>query len=227
MRLQRDDEIALCDEIAADREFWRKLRNQAVALIEEAHRRNPERAGLDVHELRSTLRIQEPDVFEALTSDLCAGAFVRKGSAIACTSHRPALPAELQPLERKIREALSEKPFDPPSRREIESDSHARQVVRFLIESRDAIEISPDVMLLRKNFEGMKARIADFISKSGPATVSEFRSASHVLTFRSRPCSHDWPEPEKRPGRLARGRHPGLGGNSPGHEPGTLPCDAP
>ncbi|PYL10098.1 MAG: selenocysteine-specific translation elongation factor [Verrucomicrobia bacterium] len=175
MRLQRDDEIALCDEIAADREFWRKLRNQAVALIEEAHRRNPERAGLDVHELRSTLRIQEPDVFEALTSDLCAGAFVRKGSAIACTSHRPALPAELQPLERKIREALSEKPFDPPSRREIESDSHARQVVRFLIESRDAIEISPDVMLLRKNFEGMKARIADFISKSGPATVSELR----------------------------------------------------
>ena len=85
------------------------------------------------------------------------------------------MPAELQPLERKIREALSEKPFDPPSRREIESDSHARQVVRFLIESRDAIEISPDVMLLRKNFEGMKARIADFISKSGPATVSELR----------------------------------------------------
>ena len=60
-----------------------------------------------------------------------------------------------------------------------------------------------------------------------PATASEFRLAGHVSISRSRPRSHDWPEPERRPGRLARGRHPGLGEHSPGHEPETLPCDAP
>ena len=59
----------------------------------------------------------------------------------------------------------------------IESDSHARQVVRFLIENGDVIEIAPDVLLLRENFERMKSHVAEFISKNGPASVSELRQA--------------------------------------------------
>jgi selenocysteine-specific elongation factor len=39
------------------------------------------------------------------------------------------------------------------------------------------IEISSDVVLLRENFERMKNAVADFISKNGPATVSELRHA--------------------------------------------------
>jgi selenocysteine-specific elongation factor len=87
------------------------------------------------------------------------------------------LPAKLQPVERKIREALSGKPFDPPPRREIETDRHAQQVLRFLIDSAEVIEVGPDAVLLRDNFEHMKARITEFISKHGPATVSELRQA--------------------------------------------------
>ena len=44
-----------------------------------------------------------------------------------------------------------------------------------MIENGDVIEISSDVVLLRENFERMKNAIADFISKNGPATVSELR----------------------------------------------------
>jgi len=39
------------------------------------------------------------------------------------------------------------------------------------------IEISSDVGLLRENFERMNTAVADFISKNGPATVSELRQA--------------------------------------------------
>ena len=77
----------------------------------------------------------------------------------------------------EVREALSKRPFDPPSRREIESDPHARQVVRFLIQSGDLIEIATDVILLRDSFERMKSGVADFISEKGPATVSQLRQA--------------------------------------------------
>jgi selenocysteine-specific elongation factor len=176
-RLQRAGEIVLCSEIAADRNTWQQLRGQATSLIDEAHKGNPERAGLDLNELRSTLRVQESNVFEALMADLCVKDFIRKGSAIARISHRSLLPAKLQPVERKIREALSGKPFDPPPRREIETDRHAQQVLRFLIDSAEVIEVGPDAVLLRDNFEHMKARITEFISKHGPATVSELRQA--------------------------------------------------
>jgi len=175
MRLQRDNEIVLYEEIAAARDFWQGMRGQVIALIDDAHKQNPERTGVDLNELRTALRDQPQNVFDALIAELCTDDFVRQGSAIARTSHRPLLPAELRPLETKIRQALSQKPFDPPSRREIESDRGARDVLRFLIESGEVIEAGSDAVLLRENFDRVKARVAAFISKNGPATVSELR----------------------------------------------------
>jgi selenocysteine-specific elongation factor len=46
-----------------------------------------------------------------------------------------------------------------------------------LMESGKVTEISPDVVLLRENFERMKSAVGDFISKNGPVTVSELRQA--------------------------------------------------
>jgi selenocysteine-specific elongation factor SelB len=176
-RLERRGEIVFHQEIAADAKAWQPLRLRAIGLIDDTHKRNPERAGLEVNELRTAFRDQSPDVFEALIVDLCATDFVRRGSGIARVSHRPVLPPNLQPLAMKIREALSAKPFDPPARKKIEVDRHAQEVVRFLIATGEVIDVGPDVVLLRKNFERMKSAIFDFISTNGPATVSELRQA--------------------------------------------------
>ena len=175
--LEQSGEIVLSQHIAAHCEFWRKLGAQAIGLIDAAHKQTPERAGIDLSELRSALRIQDAEVLESLVADLCKGDFVRKGSVVAWTSHRPTLPAHLQPVEKRIRETLTGQPFDPPSRKAIESDPRARQVVRFLIENGDVTELALDVVLLRESFERMKSQVAEFISKKGPATVSELRQA--------------------------------------------------
>jgi selenocysteine-specific elongation factor len=175
LRLQRGNEIVAHGEIAAGIRLWATLRKQAIDLIDAAHKRSPERTGLDLNELRAALRDQPPEVFEAVIADLCADNFVRKGSAIARKAHQLALPVELQSVERKICEALAKKPFDPPPRREIEADLAAQRVLRFLIETGEVSEVDSDVILLRENFERMKDAIADFISQNGPATVSELR----------------------------------------------------
>jgi selenocysteine-specific elongation factor len=177
INLEETGEIVVCQHIAADGEFWRKLGAQAIGLIDAAHKKTPERAGIDLGELRSALRIQEPEVLESLVADLCEGDFVRNGSVIARTSHRPTLPVNVQPLEQRIREVLTGQPFDPPSRKLIESDPQARQVVRFLIENGDVTELALDVVLLRESFERMKSQVAEFISNNGPATVSQLRQA--------------------------------------------------
>jgi selenocysteine-specific elongation factor len=177
INLEETGAIIVCQHIAADGEFWRKLRAKAIGLIDAAHKEFPERAGIDRGELRSALRIQEPEVLESLVVDLCEGDFVRKGSVIARTSHRPTLPVTVQPVAQRIREVLTGQPFDPPSRKAIESDPQARQVVHFLIENGDVIELALDVLLLRESFERMKSQVAEFISKNGPATVSELRQA--------------------------------------------------
>ena len=175
LRLQSHNEIIVRDEIAAEDAFWQNLRNEAIHFIDHAHKRNPERAGLDLNDLRAALHNQPEDVFAALVSDLCATDFVRKGSAIARSSHRLELPARLRPVEMQIRESLSQKRFDPSPRRKIEANRDAHHVLRFLIESGKVIELSSDVVLLQENFEQMKSAVIDFISKNGPATVSELR----------------------------------------------------
>ena len=175
--LEKNGEIIVCRDIAADCEFWRELRAQAIGLVDAAHNESPDRAGTDLGELRSALRIQEPELLESLVTDLCKGDFVRKGSVITRTSHRPTLPIHVQPVEKRIREALKGQPFDPPSRKAIESDPQARQVIRFLIENGEVIELALDVVLLRESFEQMKSQLAEFIRKNGPATVSQLRQA--------------------------------------------------
>jgi selenocysteine-specific elongation factor len=176
-RLEQSGAIVMCRRIAIDREFWRKLRAQATSLIDAAHKKSAERAGIDLGELRSALRIQEAEMLESLVADLCKGDFVRKGSVIARTSHRATLPVEIQPVEKRIREALNGQPFDPPSRKALESDPQARQVVRFLIENGDLTELALDVVLLRESFDRMKSQVLQFISKNGPSTVSQLRQA--------------------------------------------------
>jgi len=175
--LQRHKEIVTHETIAANPSNWRALRDQATRLIDNALTKNPERVGYNLSDLRAALRDKSTDVFEALMADLCSSDFIRKESIITRRSHRPALPAKLQPLAAKIHEDLSKKPFDPPPRRELERDLEERRAFKFLIESGKVIEISSDVVLLRENFERMKSAIADFISKNGPATVSELRQA--------------------------------------------------
>ena len=175
LRLQRRNEIVVSEEIVADAETWQALRARATHLIDDAHKRNPERAGLDLSDLRTALRDQPPDLFETLISDLCTDDFLRKDSVIARISHRPTLPLHLELAATKIREALSEKSFDPPSRKEIALDRHAQQALQFLIEQGEIIEVGSDLVLLSENFRRMKSAVTEFISKNGPATVSQLR----------------------------------------------------
>jgi selenocysteine-specific elongation factor len=177
INLEQNGAIIVREHIAADCEFWRKLRAHTIGLIDAAHKEKPQRNGIDLSELCSALRIQEPELFESLVADLCKNEFVRKGSVIARASHRPTLPRHVHPVEKQIREALAGHPFDPPSRKSIESDPQTRQVVRFLIENGEVTELGLDVLVLRDNFERMKSQVAEFISKNGPATVSELRQA--------------------------------------------------
>src|SRR5205807_5532619 len=118
---------------------------------------------------------QPADVFEALISDLCAKGFARTATVIARESHRATLPPQIQPAAAKIRETLRAKSFDPPARKEIAQDRHLQSAIRFLIEQGEIIEVGPDLILLREAAEQMQSAIVAFISRNGPATVSELR----------------------------------------------------
>jgi selenocysteine-specific elongation factor len=172
-RLCDHGEIFLCDSVGAKMLVWLDLRERAARLIDAAHRTHPERRGLELSELRPELNSILPAVFDALLVDLCRSDFVRTGSMIARQAHRASLPPDLKAAADKVRAALAAKPFDPPARGTIATKNDA--ALRFLIDDGEIVEVASEVVLLRENFEQMKAQVVEFIAANGPATASQLR----------------------------------------------------
>jgi len=174
-RLADRGEIFLRHTLGVKMLVWRELRERAAAFLDATHKAHPERRGLELGELRVELDSISPAVFDALILDLCQNEFVRAGSTIARTSHRPSLPPGLKLAADKIRQALAARPFDPPGRNDLGPDQHLRQALGFLIEQGEIVEIAPEVVLLRESFEQMKGQVVEFISTNGLATASQLR----------------------------------------------------
>ncbi|MBI4025974.1 MAG: selenocysteine-specific translation elongation factor [Verrucomicrobia bacterium] len=163
----------------SDAAWWKILRQRAVDAIDAEHRAHPEHAGLSLSDLRAKLEDVPhlAEMFDALLSDLCKEAFIQAGAAIRRITHRPTLPPRLQGAGAKLRAALSAKPFEPPSRRELTPDTLAQQALRFLVETREAVEISDEIVLPAENLDRAKNIIRQYLRAHGSATVSELRQA--------------------------------------------------
>ena len=115
------------------------------------------------------------ELFDPLISSLCEREFVRAGSVIRRASHRARLPEPLQAAGAKLGQALTARPLDPPSRKELTPDAASQRALRFLIETGEVIELGEEVVLLTDSFIRMKEAVVKFIRDKGPATVSDLR----------------------------------------------------
>ncbi|MBA3650784.1 MAG: selenocysteine-specific translation elongation factor, partial [Chthoniobacterales bacterium] len=176
-RLVRDRAVFVHAALVADSSWWQALRDRAIAAIDAEHSAHPERAGLDLAALRAALSLDRPEVFQALIADLCAEEFSSANGAIWRQSHRPSLPPHLQEAARKIRAALAAKPFNPPSRKELTPDLDSERALRFLIETREVVEVTKDVVLGADAFAKMRDEVVKFIDQNGPAAAGQLREA--------------------------------------------------
>jgi selenocysteine-specific elongation factor len=172
-----EGKIVIRGEFVFDFAKWQEWRGRAVDAIDRQHRAHPEQMGLSLTDLRRILKAELPveELYDAFVGDLCAGDFVRVGTAIRRVTHRPALPAQLQAAGAKLRSTLAAKPFDPPSRKELAPDPISQQALRFLIATGEAVEINMEVLMVAESVRRATELIRKFLREHGPATVSELR----------------------------------------------------
>jgi selenocysteine-specific elongation factor len=170
-------EIVMRGDIVADVSFWAELHQRAINAIEAKHKEHPQLTGLDLAELRAQLSSVSPKIFDALIIDLTENGYARIDNYIQNAVHQSGLPPNLADAAKTILHLVSEKPFDPPARKRIAIDEQRRQALKFLIEQGEVIEAGPDLILSREAFAQMEVATRTFISKNGPATVSELRQA--------------------------------------------------
>lgn len=168
-------EIVLHGDIVADATFWAELHQRAIKAIGAKHQEDPQLKGLDLAELRPQLGNVSSKIFEALTVDLGVHGYPKIGNYIKQSEHCSVLPPNLTAVAEKIRCRISEKPFDPPARKEIAPDLASRQVLQFLITQNEVVEVGADLILSREDFSIMKAKVTEFLRQNRSATVSELR----------------------------------------------------
>jgi selenocysteine-specific elongation factor len=175
--LQSSGRIVIVGEIAVDSGSWKSMMDRATGLIESVHQTSPERAGLDLSELRAGLPELDTEALEGLIAHLCQNGFVRRGAVIARATHRPSLPPTLDRSAKQILAALLEKPLDPPARARIAPDPTHQQAVRYLIDQGEIVDLGTDVLLSGEAFAKAKEQVVRFITARGSASVSELREA--------------------------------------------------
>ena len=178
-RLAAEQKAAVIGDLVADATLWRTIRQDAMDAIDAEHRAHPERAGLLLTELRAAVagRLPFAEAFNALVADLSARGFSQAGAAIARATHRPELPPHLRIAGAKVRAALSSRPLDPPSRKELAPDSPAQQALRFLLQTNEAIDLGEDVVLLAESLARATGIVKEFLREHGSATAGELRQA--------------------------------------------------
>jgi selenocysteine-specific elongation factor len=174
-RLHDSGKVVLRGPIAADPARWRELFVKAAELIDNQHQKHPEKRGIHLADLRARLNIESDQAFDALVTELASNQFVRMETTVARDFHRPSLPPEISRTAEKIRAALAAKPFDPPSRKDLSQDRQLQQVLRFLIEQGEIVEVGEEIVLLRDAVNQMRSLVTEFISSNGSATASQLR----------------------------------------------------
>jgi selenocysteine-specific elongation factor len=108
---------------------------------------------------------------------LCEGEFVRTGSVVRRATHKAALPQPLQGAGAKLVQALTAKPFDPPSRKDLTPDALSQRALRFLIDTGEVVEINAELVMASQAVTRATELVRTFIRDHGPATVSDLRQA--------------------------------------------------
>ena len=176
-RLASEGRITIEADWALDAAWWQQLKHFAAGLIQAEHRMHPERPGLALSELRRALegRLPDPSLGNLLLAALARQGYAQAGTVIRHESHRLALPPPLQSAGGRLRSALAAKPFEPPPKKELVTDAVAQQALRFLIDNGEAVELSPDLVMLAEPFARACELIRRQLQETGPATASDLR----------------------------------------------------
>ena len=179
MQLANEGKVIITNDLVVEIATWTTLWERMVHAIDHEHQAHPERLGLSLTDLRASIEPISPlpELIHALTAALCTREFQKFGTFIQRITHRPALPINLQAAGQRVRLALDEKPFEPPSRNQLAPDPVAQKALRFLLETGEAVEIGDDVVLSSRALRQIIATIQKILQERGSATISELRKA--------------------------------------------------
>jgi selenocysteine-specific elongation factor len=182
-KLEKEGKILSITDYAADVVRWTATSELIVSEIEKTHKAFPYKIGAKLAGFSSRLKIEENLFDQAVKHLVAERRIVQQGMYLRLPDHRPALSAGQKELSEKILQEFASKPLAPPTKEELLNlGPEYEDVLLFLIEQGELVELKDGVLFGAEDFEKIKAKVTDFIGRQGAATVSQLRA--HLDTTR-------------------------------------------
>jgi selenocysteine-specific elongation factor len=162
------------DETLFHRDAFDSFRQGVVRRLEESHRKNPLKDGVQKEEIRARMRVEQK-VFSSLIASV--EEVVSEKSLLRLKGFRTALSGEDKSSVLKM---LEDKGFNPPTKAELAgklsmSERQVGDVLKLMHNEGAVTRINDDISLSGKAYDKMIGLLREHFGKKADMTVAEFR----------------------------------------------------
>ncbi len=174
MMLEGGEPQIASDALVVSLSHYNALIDKVVQTVQAYHAQFPLRRGIPREELKSKLKLT-PRLFNALLANLQARKLLSENARwMALPEHK----IEFSPADKKRADELlsvfKSNPYAPPSVKECQARA-GEEVFAALLELDELIQISPDVVFRKADYDAMVAQIRAMILQNGQVTLAEVR----------------------------------------------------
>jgi len=168
------EEMASSRRWIVSAEWWAQLIVRATSELSAYHESLPLRRGMPREALRSSLHLK-PQVFDAsMMQASIEGKIVDEGATVRLPSHTVRFTADQKRQVEALLARYRNQPYAPPSVKE-SIDLVGEEVLNVLLNRRELVQVSPDVLFLSETYEEMVRRIEERIQRQGSVTLAGVR----------------------------------------------------
>jgi selenocysteine-specific elongation factor len=169
------------DQLVTSRAGWENLSAALLGAVEQYHRENPLRRGMPREELKSRAKVA-PRVFTAALHKLvAAGLLVEAGPLVSRPGFEIRFTAQQERSARSLLERFAAAPYAPPSVKECLAEA-GEDVYTALVEMDTLVQLTPEVVFRREDYERMLAELRELFKEHGTLTAAQVRD--HFNTSR-------------------------------------------
>ena len=173
------------NQIYVHSEFYRKAKDDILAILTDYHRRFPLKKGLLKEELRSKMggNIRER-LFNQLVDELVKDSLaVREKDTIWHKDHSIELLGDQEQLRSEIEGIYREAGLEPPYFKELDQDKRdrgGRDLLEIMVKDGTLVKVKEDLYFHKNAIEELKHRVVDFIKESGEITTPQLKEVTGV-----------------------------------------------
>ena len=153
---------------------WQTLQGQITAEIASYHQTYPLRLGMPKEELRSRLKLSPRKSGVALDYLVDSGMIVDVGPLISLPDHQITFSEKEKAKMDSLLARFQANPYAPPSVKEC-VQAVGEEVFTAMVQMAALVQVSPEVVFRKQDYEQMVAEVMALIDKSGSITVAMVR----------------------------------------------------